>query len=55
MGRLTFQIPYQQHIEWFIYGLLPHIQSPLIQQKVMLHTEALEITMKLEASPAGDT
>jgi hypothetical protein len=25
MGRLTFQIPDQQHQEWFIAGLLPHI------------------------------
>jgi hypothetical protein len=31
MGRLTFQIPDQQHREWFIAGLLPHIHSPLIQ------------------------
>jgi hypothetical protein len=27
MGRLTFQIPDQQHQEWFIAGLLPHIHS----------------------------
>jgi hypothetical protein len=55
MGRLTFQIPDQQHQEWFIVGLLPHIQRPLIQQKVTSQPEALEIAMKLEASPTGDT
>jgi hypothetical protein len=37
MGRLNFQIPDQQHQEWFIAGLLPHIRRPLIQQKVMSH------------------
>jgi hypothetical protein len=54
MGRLTFQIPDQQHQEWFIAGLLPHIRRSLIQQKVVLQPEALEIVMKLEASPIGD-
>jgi hypothetical protein len=53
MGRLTFQIPDQKHREWFIVGLLPHICSPLIQQKVTSHFEALEIAMKLEASLVG--
>jgi hypothetical protein len=55
MGRLTFQIPDQQHQEWFIAGLLPHIRRPLIQQKVVSQPEALEIAMKLEASLTGDT
>jgi hypothetical protein len=54
MGRLTFQIPNQQHREWFIAGLLPHIHSPLIQQKVTSQSEALEIAMKLEASLVRD-
>jgi hypothetical protein len=55
MGRLTFQIPDQQHQEWFIAGLLPHIHRPLIQQKVASQPEALEIAMKLESSPVGDS
>jgi hypothetical protein len=55
MGRLTFQILDQQHQEWFIARLLPHIHRPLIQQKVVSQSEALEITMKLEASPVGDS
>jgi hypothetical protein len=55
MGRLTFQIPDQQHQGWFIARLLPHIRRPMIQQKVMSQLETLNIAMKLEASPAGDT
>jgi hypothetical protein len=53
MGRLTSQIPDQQHQEWFIAGLIPHIHMPLIQQKVGLQPKALEIVMKLEAYPRG--
>jgi hypothetical protein len=55
MGRLMFQILDQQHQEWFIVRLLPHIQRPLIQQKVTSQPEVLEIAMKLEASLTGDT
>jgi hypothetical protein len=54
MGRLTFHIPDEQHREWFIAGMLSHIHCPLTQQKVMLQPKALEIAMKLEASPVGD-
>ena len=42
--------PAQQHQEWFIAALLPRIQLPLMQQKVTLKSEALEIAMRLEAS-----
>jgi len=55
MGRFTFQIFDQQHREWFIAGLFPHIRNPLIQQKVMLQLEASDIEMKLEASLVGET
>ena len=54
MGRLTFHILDQQHKEWFIARLVPHIHRPLIQQKVASHPEALEIAMKLESSLMGD-
>jgi hypothetical protein len=54
MGRLTFQIPDEQHQEWFIVGLLSHIHCLLTQQKVTSQLEALEILMKLETSPVGD-
>ena len=43
-----------QHKEWFIFTLLPHIQTPLMQHKIVSQIEALEIEMKLEASPVGD-
>ena len=43
-----------QHKEWFITALLPHIRGLLMQQKIELHTKALELAMKLEASPIVD-
>ena len=46
--------PVQQHQEWFIATLLPHIQLPLMQQKVASQSEALEIMMRLEASPMSE-
>jgi len=48
VGRLIFYIPDQQHREWFITGLFPHIHFPLIQYKFVSQPEALEIAMKLE-------
>jgi len=48
---LTFQILDEQHGQWFIAGLLPYICFPLMQQKIVSQSEALEIAMKLEASP----
>jgi len=55
MGQVSFPIPDAQHKEWFIAALLPHIRIPLTQQKVVTQAEALEIAMKLEASPIGET
>jgi hypothetical protein len=54
MDRLTFHIPYDKHMEWFIGVFLTHIHFPLAQQKVTLQPEALYITMKLESSHIGD-
>jgi hypothetical protein len=54
MDQMTFQIPDEQHREWFIAILLPHIHYPLTLYKITSHLEALEITMKLEASPIGE-
>ena len=51
LGQVNFEFPPQQHQEWFIAALLPHIQLPLMQQKVTSQGEALEIAMRLEASP----
>ena len=44
-----------QHKEWFIAVLVSHIRQPLMQKKIATHTEALEIVMKLEASPIGES
>ena len=45
----------QQHQEWFIAMLLPCIRLPLMQQKVTSQSEALEIAMRLEASPMSES
>jgi len=55
MGQVSFPIPYAQHKEWFIISFLPHIIILLTQQKVVTQAEALEIAMKLEESPIGET
>ena len=55
MGQVSFEIPPQKHKEWFIAALLLHIRLPLMQQKIMTQAKSLEIVMKLEASPFGDT
>jgi hypothetical protein len=34
LGQVNFEFPAQHHQEWFIAALLPHIQLPLMQQKV---------------------
>jgi hypothetical protein len=54
-GRLTFKIPDKQNKEWFITALLPHIRVPLMQQKIASQEEALEIAMKLESYPMGES
>ena len=54
MERVNFEIREIQHKEWFIAALLTHIRLPLMQQNIMTQSEALENTMKLEASPFGE-
>src|SRR5713101_4392230 len=54
LDQVSFTIGPTQHKEWFITALLPHIRTPLMQQKVADQQEALEIAMKLETSPVGD-
>ena len=51
LGQVNFAFLAQQHQEWFIVALLTCIQLPLMQQKVTSQSEALEIAMRLEASP----
>ena len=54
MDQVSFTIGTAQHKEWFIEALLPHIRTPLMQQKVADQQEALEIAMKLETAPVED-
>lgn len=55
LGQANFQIHEEQHKEWFIASLLPHIKLTLTKQNISTQVEALEISMKLEASPVADT
>ena len=54
MARVSFEMSDIQHKEWFIVALLTHIQLPLMQQNIATQSEALDITMKLEASSVGE-
>ena len=54
IAKVSFQMSDVQHKEWFIASLLPHIRGPLMQQNIESQTKALELEMKLEASPIGD-
>ena len=55
MEKFSFRMSDVQHKEWFIMALVPHIRMPLMQQKIATQSEALEIAMKLEASPVGES
>jgi hypothetical protein len=55
IGRLNFHILDEQNKEWFITVMLPHIRFPLMQQKIASQEEALDITMKLESTPMGES
>ena len=54
LDQVSFPIGPMQHKERFIAALLPHIRTPLMQQKVANQQEALEIAMKLETAPVED-
>ena len=54
-GHLSFQIPDEQNKEWFIVALLPQIRVPLMQQKIASQAKALEIIVKLESAPMGES
>jgi hypothetical protein len=55
IDQVSFELAPQQHKEWFIAAMLPHIRLPLMQQKLNTQDEALEMAMKLEASPLAET
>ena len=55
IDQVSFEFAPKQHKEWFIAVLLPHIRLPLMQQKLQMQDDALEMAMKLEASPLYET
>ena len=55
MAWVVFEMSDFQHKQRFIAELVPHIQHPLMQQKIVTQSKALEIAMKLEASPIRET
>ena len=55
IDQVSFEFAPEQHKEWFIAALLPHIRLPLMQQKLQMQDDALEMAMKLEASPLAET
>ena len=55
IDQVSFEFELEQHKEWFIAALLPHIRLPLMQQKIQTQDDALEMVMKLEASPLAET
>ena len=55
IDQVSFEFAPEQHKEWFIAALLPHIRLPLMQQKLQMQDDALEMVMKLEASPLAET
>ena len=55
IDQVSFEFALEQHKEWFIVALLPHIRLPLMQQKLQTQDDALEMAMKLEASPLAET
>ena len=55
MERVIFELSDVQHKEWFIAALVSHIWQLLMQHKTVTQREALEIAMKLEASPIGES
>ena len=54
IARVSFKMSDVQHKEWFMAALVSHIRQSLMQQNIVTQSEALEIAMKLEASPVKE-
>jgi hypothetical protein len=50
---MTFQIQDAQHKEWFIVGLIPHIQILLTYKRMVTYVEVFKIVMCLEPTLGG--
>ena len=55
IDQVNFEFAPKKHKEWFIAALLPHIRLPLMQHKLQMQDDALEMAMKLEDSPLAET
>ena len=55
IDQVSFEFAPEQHKEWFIVALLPHIRLPLMQKIICTYNEELEMAMKLEDSPLAET
>ena len=55
MDKGRFRMSDVQHKEWIITTLMPHIRMPLLQENIATKNQAMEIAMKLEASPVSET
>lgn len=53
--QANIRIMNNQHRHGYIALLLPHLRFPLTQNKIGTQVEAMEISMRLEASPMHDT
>ena len=54
MAWVNFKMSDVEHKECFIAALVLNIRHSLILQNIATQSEALEILMKLEASPVGE-
>ena len=50
-----FEYDNRKHMEWFISMLLPHLHTPMSHQTFESQEKAVEVAMKLEATPREDT
>ena len=50
-----FQYDDKKHTKWFIVVLLHHLHVPIGHQAIETQEKALEVAMKLEATPRDDT
>lgn len=52
--QANMNITDEQHKEWYIASLLPHLRLPLSQRKIAMQEEVVEIMMRFEVSPIQD-
>ena len=50
-----FEYDDRKHTEWFIAMFLPHLHIPMSHQTFESQEKAVEVAMKLEATPQEDT